>query len=274
MDCPLANGAVVPLDIIISPLQGDDDTLLGYIALFRDLSEIQNLKSEVERSRRLASLGKLAAGIAHEIRNPLSSIKGFATYFKERYQDVPADQETADIMIQEVERLNRVIGQLLEFARPVSIEKRLTNVLELLRQSLKLVEGDAAQKKIRVALEEGSFSGKLVDIDPDRIKQVLLNLYLNALEAMGEGGILTVAVRQKEPGMIEIEIRDTGKGISKEDLTHVFDPYFTRKPSGTGLGLAIVHKIMESHHGEIHIESAVGKGTKVILSLPAKGVQE
>ncbi len=273
IDCPLKDGMVIPLDIIISSLTADDGTLLGKIVLFRDLSEIQDLKSEVERNRRLASLGKLAAGIAHEIRNPLSSIKGFATYFKERYRDVPADQETADVMIQEVERLNRVIGQLLEFARPVSIEKRQTDVLELLRQSLKLVEADAARKKIRVALE-GPPLGSKVPLDPDRIKQVLLNLYLNALEAMSEGGTLTVTVQAKEPNMVEIEISDTGEGISKEDLVHVFDPYFTRKPSGTGLGLAIVHKIMESHGGEVHVESAPGKGTKVILSFPLEGVQE
>lgn len=273
IDCPLKDGMVIPLDIIISSLRADDGTLLGNIVLFRDLSEIQDLKDEVERSRRLASLGKLAAGIAHEIRNPLSSIKGFATYFKERYRDVPADQETADIMIHEVERLNRVIGQLLDFARPVSIQKRPTDVPELLRQSLKLVEADAARKKIRVALEIPP-SENNVSIDPDRIKQVLLNLYLNALEAMSEGGTLTVAARDDALGMFDIVIGDTGEGISKEDLAHVFDPYFTRKPSGTGLGLAIVHKIMESHGGEVHVESARGKGTTVRLSFPVGGIEK
>jgi len=273
MDCPLEDGSVVPLDIIVSLLNENDGTTLGHIVLFRDLTEIQDLKGEVDRSRRLASLGKLAAGIAHEIRNPLSSIKGFATYFKERYRDVAADQETADIMIQEVERLNRVIGQLLEFARPVSIAKKPTDIPDLLRQSLKLVEADAVQKRIRIELESPSLQQK-VSLDPDRIKQVLLNLYLNALEAMGEGGILTVGLSGKRPGFPEIVISDTGKGISKDDLTHVFDPYFTRKPTGTGLGLAIVHKIMESHGGEVRMESTVGKGTTVTLSFPATGVDE
>lgn len=269
----LKNRAAIPLDIIISPLQGDDGTFLGHIVLFRDLSEIQNLKDEVERNRRLASLGKLAAGIAHEIRNPLSSIKGFATYFKERYKDVPADQETAGIMIQEVERLNRVIDQLLEFARPVTIEKRPTDILKLLRQSLKLVEGDATRKNVHIALNAPP-SLDMVRLDPDRIKQVLLNLYLNSLEAMENAGNLTVTVRPGEKRTLEIEIMDTGAGISKEDLAHVFDPYFTRKPSGTGLGLAIVHKIMESHGGEVNVESAQGKGTTVRLSFPAGGVEK
>jgi two-component system sensor histidine kinase HydH len=273
MDFPFQNGRVVPVDIIVSSFKEDDNASLGYIVLFRDLSEIQDLKTEVERSRRLASLGKLAAGIAHEIRNPLSSIKGFATYFKERYKDVPTDQETADIMIEEVERLNRVIGQLLEFARPVNIEKQPTDIRELVNQALKLVEGDAVRKKIRVALDGPPLETR-VNLDPDRIKQVLLNLYLNALEAMGEGGMLTVGVRQRRPDILEIKISDTGEGISKEDLTHVFDPYFTRKPSGTGLGLAIVHKIMESHEGEVHMESALEKGTTVTLSFPVKGDDE
>ena len=272
IDSALRNGTVIPMDVVISPLQGDSAAFLGHIVLFRDLSEIRNLKSEVERSRRLASLGKLAAGIAHEIRNPLSSIKGFATYFKERYREIPADQETADIMIQEVERLNRVIGQLLEFARPVTIQKRPTDIPELLRQSLKLVEEDALQRNIRINLEIPPLKSTAL-VDPDRIKQVLLNLYLNAFQAMDEEGTLTIAVRQKETGMVEVAIADTGEGITKEDLEHVFDPYFTRKPSGTGLGLAIAHRIMESHHGEIHIESNPGKGTKVTLSLPTEGGQ-
>ena len=270
IDCPLHDGKVVPMDIIISSLKADDGALLGNLVLFRDLTEIQELKGEVERSRRLASLGKLAAGIAHEIRNPLSSIRGFATYFKERYREIPEDQETADIMIQEVERLNRVIGQLLEFARPVSIEKQPVDILELVRQSLKLVEADTLQKGIRIEMD-GMAPARHVLLDPDRMKQVLLNLYLNAIEAMQRNGTLTVHIQETNTDTVEIAISDTGTGIKKEDLTHVFDPYFTTKPTGTGLGLAIVHKIIESHGGEIRVESREGNGTRVVISLPVEG---
>ncbi|HEN20735.1 MAG TPA: PAS domain S-box protein, partial [Desulfobacteraceae bacterium] len=119
---PLQDGSLIPLDVISSSIKGDDNTSWGYIILFRDLTEVKSLKDEIERSRRLASLGRLAAGVAHEIRNPLSSIKGFATYFRDRYRENSDDQATADIMIQEVDRLNRVISQLLEFARPMSIQ--------------------------------------------------------------------------------------------------------------------------------------------------------
>ena len=258
----------LPLEVMGTALTGEDGTALGWVILFRDLSEIQHLKKEIARSQRLASIGRLAAGVAHEIRNPLSSIKGFATYFKERYRDTPEDQQTADIMIQEVERLNRVIGQLLEFARPMPIQKRTTHLDALIRHSLKMVEGDAKQKAITLNVN-GDSSINTVQIDPDRIKQVLLNLYLNALEAMDGGGILSVGFLRVDPIKgIQITVSDTGPGIKKEDLPHLFDPYFTTKSSGTGLGLAIVHKIIESHDGEIQVSSGLGEGTTITITIP------
>ena len=268
IDCPLEDGKKIPMEVSVSLLEGDNGTFLGYIILFRDLTEIQDLKREVERSQRLASLGRLAAGIAHEIRNPLSSIKGFATYFKERYRDIPEDQKTADIMIQEVDRLNRVISQLLEFARPMAIQKKHTSIQTVIQHSLKMIAGQAHGKSIRI---NTSLSPEIKDvpIDPDRINQILLNLYLNSIEAMEDGGTLSVNLSPDADRQgVKIAVSDTGVGISKKDLVHVFDPYFTTKQSGTGLGLAIVHKIMESHNGEVKVESDPGKGTTVTISLP------
>lgn len=265
--CHSADGRTIPMDVSVSMLE-DDGTSMGYIILFRDLTEIQELKREVERSQRLASLGRLAAGIAHEIRNPLSSIKGFATYFRERYRDVPEDQKTAEIMVQEVERLNRVIGQLLEFARPMSVQKKPTSIKTVIQHSLKMIEKDARAKNINL---KTNLSPEIqeVPIDPDRINQVLLNLYLNGIEAMEDGGTLSVDLSPEEDGrQIKIAVSDTGTGINKEDLLHIFDPYFTTKQSGTGLGLAIVHKIIESHSGEVKVESEVGQGTTVTIILP------
>ncbi|UCH06754.1 MAG: PAS domain-containing protein [Deltaproteobacteria bacterium] len=268
MDCVLGGGKTVSLEASVSSLFGDSGELLGDVLLFRDLTEVQELKREVERNRRLASIGRLAAGVAHEIRNPLSSIKGFATYFKERYREVPEDQKTAEIMVQEVERLNRVIGQLLEFARPVAIIKKPTSLETLIKHSIKMVEGQARAKGIKTTT---SFSPGIKDafVDPDKISQVLLNLYLNAIEAMDQGGRLSVSLDWDEHSQIaRITVTDTGEGIRKEDLAHVFDPYFTTKESGTGLGLAIVHNIIESHSGEIRVESEQGKGTSVTILLP------
>jgi two-component system sensor histidine kinase HydH len=268
IDCPLRNGKLIPLDVSASLLEGNNSTFLGYLILFRDLTEVQRLKKEIERSRRLASIGRLAAGIAHEIRNPLSSIKGFATHFRERYRDVPEDEKTAEIMIQEVERLNRVIGELLEFARPMEVHKKPTSIQEVIQHSLRTIERQVEAKNIKI---DKSFFSEIGDvyIDPDRISQVFLNLYLNAIEAMEDGGTLSVVLyRDEDSQRVKITISDTGTGIKKEDLVHIFDPYFTTRQSGTGLGLAIVHKIIESHRGEVRVESEPSKGTTVSVLLP------
>jgi len=268
LDCSFPDGRMVPLDVTLSSLKGEDGTVWGTIILCRDLTEVQGLKREVETSRRLASLGRLAAGVAHEIRNPLSSIKGFATYFKERYRDNPDDQKTSEIMIQEVDRLNRVITQLLEFARPPAIQKKRASLQSLIQHSLKMIERQASAKEIQVRSYLPS-EIKEVELDPDGINQVLLNLYLNAVEAMDQGGTLTVSLhRQERSPWVKVAVSDTGRGISREDLEHVFDPYFTTKQTGTGLGLAIVHKIIEAHGGEVKAESDVGRGTTVTVLLP------
>lgn len=268
IECRLEDGRTIPMEISVSRLAGDDGVSMGHIILFSDLTEIQELKREVERSQRLASLGRIAAGIAHEIRNPLSSIKGFATYFGERYRDIPEDRKTAEIMVEEVERLNRVIGQLLEFARPLAVKKKPTSMETTIHHSLKMIERDAQAKHIGVETDL-PLNVSEVHIDPDRMNQVFLNLYLNAIEAMEDGGTLSVALNQREDlKSVRITVSDTGSGIKKEDLVHVFDPYFTTKQSGTGLGLAIVHRIIEAHKGEVRVESETGRGTSVTIILP------
>jgi two-component system sensor histidine kinase HydH len=268
IECPVTNGVFVPLEVIATFFKEEKGAFLGHVILFRDLSEVKQLKDEIVRSERLASIGRLAAGVAHEIRNPLSSIKGFATYFKERYREIPEDQKAAEIMIQEVERMNKVIGQLLEFARPLNIDKKPASLGALVQQSLKMIEADAHGRGIKINTSISPDMEKAV-VDPDKMKQVFLNLYLNAFEAMENGGTLFVELREDgSAGAVRITISDTGTGIKDEDLTRVFDPYFTTKSSGTGLGLAIVHKIVESHGGEVRVESRHGEGTTVTILLP------
>ncbi|MFB3925136.1 MAG: ATP-binding protein [Syntrophales bacterium] len=256
-----------PLEVIAALLEDDDRSFLGYVMLFRDMTEIQHLKREIERSRRLASLGDLAAGVAHEIRNPLSSIKGFATYFRERYRENPDDLRIADVMVQEVERLNRVIGQLLEFSRPLRMNRKKQEIGPVILHSLRMIENQARDKGVTVTTDLQCPNRNAV-IDPDKMEQVFLNVYLNALSAMESGGTLRIVLRRDSGRRLRIDISDTGAGISKEDLPRIFDPYFTTKPSGTGLGLAIVHKIVEAHGGEIRVESESGKGTAVSIFLP------
>ncbi|MCK9195602.1 MAG: ATP-binding protein [Syntrophales bacterium] len=267
MDCPLRNGQTVPLEIIASRLQDPQGEILGVVILLRDISDLLAMKGEIARTQHLAALGSLAAGVAHEIRNPLSSIKGFATYFKERYREIPADRETAEIMIGEVERLNRVIGQLLEFARPTTLHLEKGSIPALVKDVLKIITGEMGEREI--VLERELTTLPDISFDKDKMKQVFLNLFLNALEAMNEGGSLTVKAGPLNEQWLQIEIIDTGTGIAKEDLGRIFDPYFTTKPSGTGLGMAIVQKILTAHHGEIKLESEPGKGTRTIILLPS-----
>ena len=268
LDCRVGDQRVVPLEIGASILKDEEGTFLGYVLLLKDLSEVRALRKEITRNQRLASVGRLAAGVAHEIRNPLSSIKGFATYFKERYHDVPEDQETAGIMIQEVERLNRVVGQLLEFSRPITIAKKKISIRPFVEDSLKLIKRQAAEHNIDLRFTCEPENSEVV-LDPDKINQVLLNLYLNAIDAMAKGGTLKVeANRQSAENTLVICVADSGHGIATDDLAHVFDPYFTTKASGTGLGLAIIHNILEAHPGRIHIQSQPGRGTLVTIILP------
>ena len=274
IECSTQKGKRIPLEVGAQSLRDADDNLFGYVLLFKDLSEIRALRREIARNQRLASVGRLAAGVAHEIRNPLSSIKGLATYFKERYQDKLDDQQIANIMIQEVDRLNRVVGQLLDFARPIKISKKPISIQALIEDSLKLVERQASEKNIRI---ETRFPAQMdpVAVDPDRLNQVLLNLYLNAIDSMDAGGKLAISIKNSQPTRnTEIKIMDDGTGISQEDLAHIFDPYFTTKAAGTGLGLAIVHNIVDAHGGKVTVESHPGGGTTFTISLPLAAIDE
>jgi two-component system sensor histidine kinase HydH len=268
IDCTLRENKVIPLEVSATLMNDENGMFLGYVLLFKDLSEVRSLRKEIARNQRLASVGRLAAGVSHEIRNPLSSIKGFATYFKERYHDIPENQQISNLMIQEVDRLNRVVGQLHEFARPITISKKPIKVKTFLKDSLKLIERQALEENIKIQTDLAPEIDEVL-IDPDRISQVLLNLYLNAVESMKNGGNLFVMLlKNKEKKGVEIRVSDTGTGISEDDLTHIFDPYFTTKASGTGLGLAIVHNIIDAHEGEIKVESRLGQGTTVTILLP------
>jgi two-component system sensor histidine kinase HydH len=267
--CDTAKSRTIPLEVIATTLHEEDGVFLGYVLLFRDMTEIRRLEEEVARSRRLASLGSLAAGVAHEIRNPLSSIKGFATWFRERYRDNPEDRDTADVMIREVDRLNRVITQLLEFARPLEMNRVPTLLPAVIRHALKMVEGEARNKGVTFETKFPAEIGENpLPLDADRMTQVFLNLCLNAIAAMEAGGVLRVSLARQDERTVRITIADTGTGIPKEDLPRVFDPYFTTRTSGTGLGLAIVHKIVEAHGGEVLLESEPGQGTSESILLP------
>jgi two-component system sensor histidine kinase HydH len=268
IDYPKGSGWI-PLSVGVTPLRGPGGEKMGAVIIFRDLREIRELQEQVRRSERLASLGSLASGVAHEIRNPLSSIKGFAQYFKEQFEEGSEDNSYATVMIQEVDRLNRVITQLLDLARPRELRVHPFPLSQILEHPLKLIRPDLEKKGMKLIL--GSIQDDEVEVDSDQITQALLNIFLNAMESMGGGGELRVRTIPN-PGKkgVEIWISDTGPGIGKEELTRIFDPFFSTKKKGTGLGLAITAKIIEAHRGEISVESEKGRGATFKIFLPVK----
>jgi two-component system sensor histidine kinase HydH len=241
------------------------------VLLIRDLREIRALQEKVARGERLASLGRLAAGMAHEIRNPLSSIRGFAQYFVKRFSGQTEEQGYALVMVKEVDRLNRVITDLLDFARPKELRREPCLLETVAEQALKLLEQDLKDHKA-VVTKHYEAGLPTVLADRDQITQIFINLLLNAMESMPEGGEILIDLRKMDtPPAIEILIADTGSGIPEEDLNKVFDPFFSRKRKGTGLGLAIVHQIVTGHRGEIGVESRPGEGTRFRFRLPLNG---
>jgi len=241
----------------------------GNMLLIQDLSQVIELEEELRRSERLAALGKMAAGVAHELRNPLSSIKGLAVLLKSKFRDASEDRETADIMVAEVERLNRSIGELLDYARPGKLRKEEVDLNAIIQKAISLIHIDAEEigVKIETNLDNGSF---IVQADQDKLNQVFLNLFLNSIQSMEKGGILRINTYSSDDEII-CRIEDTGCGLDEKSLSKVFDPYFTTKPDGTGLGLAMSAKIVEEHGGSIEFQSEKGVGAIVTVRLPVTG---
>jgi two-component system sensor histidine kinase HydH len=266
IQCRRSETETIPLLVNAAAIRDGEKNTTGHVFLFTDMTNVRQLEEQLRRSERLASLGRLAAGIAHEIRNPLSSIKGFATLLAKRSGGDEKSQRISRVMVEEVERLNRVVGELLDFARPTELHKGLHSCRELIDRTLQLVDKDARHRRVRIesAVDPEDLQ---VAVDPDRFAQILLNLYLNALQAMDKGGTLRIeAFRQGE--RTTFVVSDSGTGILPEHLPNIFDPYFTTKPGGVGLGLANVHKLIEAHGGEIEVESSPEQGSSFIIRIP------
>ncbi|MFU0968470.1 two-component system sensor histidine kinase ZraS [Kluyvera ascorbata] len=231
------------------------------------------LQEATHRKEKLMALGHLAAGVAHEIRNPLSSIKGLAKYFAERTPPGGEAYELAQVMAKEADRLNRVVSELLELVRPAHLKWQPVDLNEVIGHSLQLVSQDASGRDITLQFTAQPSLCR-IQADPDRLNQVLLNLYLNAIQAIGREGIIMVAVAECGDGRIKLSVADSGKGMTAEQLQAIFTPYFTTKADGTGLGLAVVQNIVEQHGGTIHVESTPGRGAVFTLYLPVNGQQK
>jgi two-component system sensor histidine kinase HydH len=263
----------IPISFAVSPIRDEDGTALGQVFLLRDIAQMKRLQQEARRNERLAALGNLAAGVAHELRNPLSSIKGLAVFLAGKVAS-GAPTQAAKTMVQEVDRLDRVVTQLLDFSRPGSPRLARTDLNDVVRHTLTLASSDALAKNIEVDfLPETDVDAVAVLGDAEELTQALLNLVLNAIQSMDDGGTLRIRL-ERRPGddgapVVAMAVTDTGSGMTPEIQASIFTPYFTTKPSGTGLGLAIVRKIVESHGGRMEVESSPGQGSTFRVLLPA-----
>lgn len=265
------DGRRVLLGMTLSWLKDSDGAPVGMVGIFQDLTEIKALEDRVHQRERLASVGELAAGLAHEIRNPLAAISGAMEVLQQDLSLHGEYQTLMGIAMRETERLNGLIGQFLLYARPASVHKRSCDLVPLVRETLALLR---THPDCRLEIEiveryDAALSG--VEIDANQIRQVIWNLVLNALQAMPEGGRLEVGlrpVRGINGSAVEIAISDTGCGIRPDDIPRMFVPFFTTKPGGSGLGLAIVHRIVEEHRGHVDVRSEQTKGTRVLVTLP------
>ncbi len=264
-------GEMIPLSMSATPILEEDDQCQGAVIVLRDLREIKQLEEKVRRSEKLAAIGKLAAGVAHEIRNPLSSIRGFAQFLAQGLKDSPREQKYAQTMVSEVDRINRVVTDLLTFARPTRAEAVPADVTELVEHCVRLVQVDADSRNITLRRNITDLSK--VRLDTNQLTQALLNLLLNAMQAVESGGTIEIGAALKpSDDRLLLWVEDNGAGIQPDKFEKIFDPFYTTRAKGTGLGLAIVHKIVENHQGEIGVESPPAgkrKGSRFTLFLPA-----
>lgn len=260
------SGSVIPISIDTSIQKDSMGNTIGAIGVFRSVKEIQQFEESITRAKNLSALGELSAGMAHEIRNPLTSIKGYAEYIKSELKDNSEIISDISTILYEVDRLNEIIERFLTFARPDHPELQHENINSLLGQVMELYGRDIPDNiKVLTDFEEIP----LVPIDSGQIEQVMLNILLNAVQAMPMGGKLGIKTRYlSQFGLAEITITDTGSGISPQNYDKIFEPFFTTKKKGTGLGLAICSRIIENHKGFIEVNSTPGEKTEFIIRLP------
>jgi PAS domain S-box-containing protein len=261
------DGSKRTLLISAGPVRGSD----RYVIVQRDITDLKNLEERFYESEKMAAVGQLSAGIAHEVRNPLSSIKMSLQILEKRMHPTGNDLKRFEIAQREVEHLEGLVNDVLIFARPAIPRKEAADIRKVVRHALALGEKGIADKKIRV---QTCFAEPLplLQIDASMLEQAFLNLILNAVDAMGEGGLLTFSVRMadEDATRVEVEIADNGGGIDEQDMPHLFNPFFTRKKYGTGLGLTQVKKIVDLHQGIVDIFSTKGEGTRVRIRFPGQ----
>lgn len=288
LDLKTTRGETVPVILETSVLRAGNGVVVGAIATLKDMTLLRQMETQLIRSERFSALGEMAAGVAHEIKNPLNAIMGFSQRLSDKLQEASL-KKYADIISEEVRRMDTIVNDVLEYSRPDRVHKTPVDVHQVLEETLSFLNEKLEKGGVSV---ERFYSEELplISMDVPKIRQVVLNLILNALQAMPQGGKLTLKTQviegllpdfaggQAPDGLFErlflqqkvlsIHIGDTGCGIPKENLGKLFHPFFTTKTTGTGLGLSICHKIVHSHGGSLDVDSELGKGSAFIIHLP------
>lgn len=271
-------GRITPLSVTVSPLLLADGDRAGTIVLLRDLTNIRELEEAVRKSDRLSALGTLAAGLAHEIKNPLGGIRGAAQLLEMELAEDDELRECTRVVIKEVQRVNRIVEELLDLSSPRSLNLVGVNLHKILAHIV-FLQQQATEGKNIVFQRHLDPSIPAILADEGRVTQLFLNLVKNAVEAVGDFGVIEISSRivseysmtqkgERRSRMVAIEVSDNGPGMPRDVLENLFTPFYTTKERGTGLGLAICQKIVAEHRGMIRVESQEAKGTTFTIMLP------
>jgi len=273
--CRTADGREIHLGFSVAPLVDESQhlngsTTRGYVLTFQDLTEVMELEREVRRQERLAALGKMAAGLAHEIRNPLASMRGSVQVLAGEL-DLSTDQsQLMEIVLRESDRLNSIVSDFLVYARPPKIERTVVDLASILSETLALLRNSPELNPRHEIVDRSGPEPVLYKADSNQMRQVFWNLARNAIQAMPLGGELAVSLDARPGEDVTITFADTGQGMSREQKDRMFEP-FNSSSGGTGLGMAIVYQLVRDHNGKIIVETETGKGTRVSIRLPVAG---
>lgn len=268
--CRTADGREIHLGFSVAPLVDEANNSRGYVLTFQDLTEVMELEREVRRQERLAALGKMAAGLAHEIRNPLASMRGSVQVLASELSFSTDQSQLMDIVLRESDRLNRIVSDFLTYARPPKMERSVIELGGLLGETAALLRNSPELRADHRVIEEHPSEAVLYLGDPNQIRQIFWNLSRNAIQAMPFGGDLRIKLDVKPDSEVSITFSDTGQGMSREQKERLFEP-FNSSSGGTGLGMAIVYQLVRDHSGKILVESEAGNGTSISIKLPTSG---
>ncbi len=268
-DCLTAEGLRLRLGFGCTPLFAESGQTTGTVITFQDLTHIRALEETSRRQDRLAAIGRMAASIAHEIRNPLAAMRGSIQILRADMEGDSSQTELMEIILRESDRLNRIIGDFLSYARPRSIIHSSVDAGELLQRTFTLLRNSAELSKNHSIKEELPGVPVILDADAEQLQQVFWNLSRNALQSMPDGGTLTASINNHANNRVRIAFSDTGRGMSAQQVERLFEP-FSSTTGGTGLGLSIVYQIIRDHGGTINVRSREGKGTTITMELPGE----